>query len=304
MQTIIKIGFVGALHFAVWCAVPGIAPAESESPSPAVENAAPSASEDNAAKVPGITWLRGSAKADIGGIAGIQVPEKFVFCGGKDTQKFLEMLQNPTGGTEVGMLAPQSLLWFVVFEFSEVGYVKDDEKDKLDAAAMLESIKKGTEASNQERKKRGWSTIEITGWEAPPNYGTETHNLQWAIRGVSEGESIVNFNTRLLGRKGYMSVALVVDPAHLATTLPEFKELLKTFEYNSGNRYAEYRQGDKIAKYGLAALVAGGAAAVAFKTGLLQKFWKLIVVAVLAIAAGAKKVVTMITGKKSDSGQA
>ena len=43
--------------------------------------------------------------------------------------------------------------WFVVFDFSDMGYVKDDDKDELDAKAILASIKEGTEASNKVRKR-------------------------------------------------------------------------------------------------------------------------------------------------------
>ena len=110
---------------------------------------------------------------------------------------------------------------------------------------------------------------------------------------------MVNYNTRLLGRRGVMEVQLVVDPDKLSTSLPEFKQLLKGFQFKTGEKYAEYRQGDKLATYGLAALVTGGAVAVAAKTGLLtaailffKKFAKLLVVAVLAALGWIKRLVT------------
>ena len=77
-----------------------------------------------------------------------------------------------------------------------------------------------------------------------------------------------------------------------------YQALLNDFSYKTGERYAEYRQGDKLAKYGLAALIAGGAAAVAVKTGLfaslillLKKAWKLVVIAVAAIVAWFKRLI-------------
>lgn len=42
-----------------------------------------------------------------------------------------------------------------MFEFSNVGYVKDDERDKLDANVLLKTISDNTEESNKERAKRG-----------------------------------------------------------------------------------------------------------------------------------------------------
>jgi len=77
-----------------------------------------------------INWTKGPAKAELKSLAEVQVPEGFVFTGAKGTQKLLEKMGNPTSGSELGFLAPTSLVWFVVFEFADVGYVKDDDKDK------------------------------------------------------------------------------------------------------------------------------------------------------------------------------
>src|SRR5688572_16520698 len=155
-----------------------------------------------------INWTKGPAKADLKTLAEVQVPEGFVFTGPKGTQKLLEAMGNPTSGSELGFLAPTSLVWFVVFEFSDVGYVKDDDKDKLDADKLLKSIKEGTEAANKYREKMGAAPLHITGWEIPPRYNEQTHNLEWAIRGESEGSPVINYNTRMLGRKGVMEVNL------------------------------------------------------------------------------------------------
>lgn len=245
-----------------------------------------------------VTWTTGPATANIGSHATIPVPEGYVFTDGPGAITLLESMGNIPSRTELGFLAPRSFEWFATFRFSEEGYVKDDEKDKLDADKLLKSITKGTEAGNEERKKRGYPAIRVTGWEQKPAYDPESHNLGWAIRGESEGEPIVNFNTRLLGRKGIMSVNLVVEPARLAATLPEFKQLLAQYDYKPGERYAEYKQGDKIAKYGLAALVVGGAAAGAAKLGFfsalavfLKKGWKLVVIAVVAVGAFIRRLI-------------
>jgi uncharacterized membrane-anchored protein len=253
-----------------------------------------------------IDWTKGPAKAELKSLAEVQVPEGFMFTGSKGTQKLLEAMGNPTSGSELGFLAPTSLVWFVVFEFSDVGYVKDDDKDKLDADKMLKSIQAGNEEANKFRKKMGVPPLKITGWELPPRYNEQTHNLEWAIRGESEGDAVVNYNTRLLGRKGVMEVNLVIDPEKLAGAMPAYAAVLKDYSYKSGERYAEYRQGDKLAKYGLAALITGGAAAVAVKTGLFaslilffKKAWKLVVIGVVAVAAFIKKLLFGADARKT-----
>ncbi|MFH1023918.1 MAG: DUF2167 domain-containing protein [Planctomycetota bacterium] len=242
-----------------------------------------------------VKWQQGPSTGELGSVAEIQVPAGHVFAGGGDTRIIMEAMQNPTDGTELGMIGPVSLDWFAVFEYDACGYVRDDEKDKLDADAMLQSIRTGTEASNRERSKRGWPTMSIVGWEQKPCYNAATHNLEWAIRGQSEGHFVVNHNTRLLGRGGVMRVTLVADPAALGGALPRFQDVLAGFVFKTGQKYAEYRQGDKMAKYGLAALVVGGATAAAVKTGLFKWLWKLIVVAVIGAGAVVRR---LFGGKK------
>jgi len=236
-----------------------------------------------------VKWQEGPSIGSLGHIAEIRVPAGHVFADGDDTRRLMEAMHNPTGGNELGFVAPATLDWFMVFEFDDVGYVRDDEKDSLDADAMLRSIKAGNEAANKERIRRGWAPLHITGWEQPPRYNQTTHNLEWAIRGESDGEPVVNWNTRLLGRGGVMRVTLVTDPGSLHSILPLYNQRVADFSFRQGHRYAEWRQGDKMAKYGLSALVVGGATAVAVKSGAAKWLWKMIVVGFAAVAAFFKK---------------
>ncbi len=257
-----------------------------------------------------IPLLDGPAVGLLGTQAEVKVPKGYQFMDANGTRLYMEALGNPTNGTEWGTIIPENGDWFVVFEFDQSGYVKDDEGHSLDADAILNSIRQGTEHANAERKKRGHPTMQIVGWEQKPNYNQQTHNLEWAIRGASEGKPIINYNTRLLGRSGVMAVTLVADPETLKAVVPEYRNLLAAFSYRSGNKYSEFRAGDKVAEYGLTALVAGGAAAVAAKTGLLAKLaaglakaWKAIIVGVLVLAGAIKAMFAKLFGGGSRSSQ-
>jgi len=254
-----------------------------------------------------MSWTLAGQKAKIGNLAEITVPEGTRFTGSEGTRKMLEAMQNPTNGSELGLLTPDDLDWFVIFEFEDIGYVKDADKEKLDADDMLKSLREGNEAGNEERKKRGWATINLTGWHTPPFYNKDTNNLEWCIKGESEGHDIVNYNTRILGRGGVMSANLLVAPAKLDATLPAVKTILKGFTYLEGQKYSEWKSGDKIAKYGLSALVVGGAVGVAAKLGLLGKLaaslgklWKIIILGILGALAALKN---LIFGKKKEPPQ-
>jgi len=181
----------------------------------------------------------------------------------------------------------------VFFSYSDDGYVKDDEK--IDAAALLKNIEENTVAGNKMRRDRGWDEMQVVGWQTAPHYETQTNRLEWAIDGknLRTNDVVVNFNTRILGRGGVMSAVLVSSPENLDDAIADFKSTLTGFEYLPGKRYAEYKPGDKIAKYGLAALITGGAAAIAVKTGLwkvilggLVAGWKFIAAAAVAIFGG------------------
>jgi uncharacterized membrane-anchored protein len=273
-----------------------------EEPPASGEGAEP---EDEAAKfLNSLQWTVGPGTAKIGNQAEIKVVEGARFTGSAGTRKMLEMMHNPTGGSELGLLTNDQLDWFVIFEFEDIGYVKDADKEKLDGQAMLESLREGNEAGNEERKKRGWAPITIVGWHTTPFYNKETNNLEWCIKGTSEGHDIVNYNTRILGRGGVMSANLLVAPEQLDATLPSIKTMLKGFSYTDGQKYSEWKSGDKIAKYGLSALVVGGAVGVAAKLGflgklggLLGKLWKLVIVGIAALGAGLKG---LLFGKKKE----
>jgi uncharacterized membrane-anchored protein len=260
-------------------------------------------SAQDATQEPAINWQVGPGMGQLGEHAQIRIPEGFRFTGRDGVRTFMELTQNPVSGSELGVILPPEGAddsWFVVFEFRPVGYVKDDEKDKLDADAILDSIREGTKEANEERRERGWATMDIVGWHTSPRYDTITNNLTWGIRGASEGQEVVNYSVRLLGRRGVMNVDLVLDPTQVEATVPSFNELLTGFEFTSGNKYAEFRSGDKIAEYGLTALVAGGAGAALAKSGLLGKLWKAIVLGVIAIGTAMKKFFASLFGKKSE----
>jgi uncharacterized membrane-anchored protein len=237
-----------------------------------------------------VKWQEGPAIGDLGSTAQVHVPAGYVFAGGDDTRLIMEANKNPTSGRELGYVSPEGEDWFAVFEFDDVGYVRDDEKNSLDANALLESIKAGTETGNKERIARGWPTMSIIGWEQPPRYDEITHNLEWAVRAQSEGAPVINYNTRLLGRGGVMEVTLVTDPATLAADLPKFKTMLAGFDFNQGQKYAEFRQGDKMAQYGLTGLIVGGTTAVLVKTGVFKWLWKAIVALGLGVSAFLRKI--------------
>ena len=253
-----------------------------------------SAKENESAEEPaGFDWQSGPTVARLGeDLAEIQIPEGYMALDREETQRLMQYLENPVNGSEVGTIAPdtEDVNWFVVFEWDEIGYVEDDDHEAIDADALLASIREGTEAANAEREERGWATMEIVGWEEPPHYDADTQNLTWAVIGRSGGRDNVNRIVKILGRQGVMTATLVTDPHLLTVASVESDQLLADFDFRPGNTYAEYIPGkDRLADIGLTALIVGGAGAALMQTGLLARFWKVILAGMAAVGGGVAK---------------
>ncbi len=263
---------------------------------------APAPAEPAPKEAPKIAWKAGPCAADIGkDLARIEIGKEYLFADAGDAKKLMEYFGNPPTDKEVGLVMPASdnATWFILFEYFDVGYVKDDEKDKIDADAILQNIKAGTEEANKTRTKMGQPAVKVLGWQEKPHYDPVSHNLVWATLAEGGGGKNVNYTVKLLGREGYTSAIFVGDPESLATAKPEVETLISKFSYKKGKSYAEFVRGDKVAQYGLTALIAGGVGAAAVKMGLfgwlgtfLAKMWKVVVAGVIAAGAGLRKLVS------------
>ena len=181
-------------------------------------------------------WTR-QGKGNIGGMAEIAIPQGYRFTDGKGASKMLEFYGNPPSNSYLGMLATENFQEHsIIFEFDDIGYVKDDEKNDLDADELLSTMKEGQEAANEQRKKMGLGELEIMGWAVPPRFNDQTKNLEWAIilKSKSDGGTNINHNTRLLGRKGVMEVTLMCSPEELQGLLPGYQKILEGFSYTQG----------------------------------------------------------------------
>lgn len=249
-------------------------------------HAAEADSQENSGLFAGTSPLFGPAVAHIGNQGQVVVPEGYVFFGKEDSVVLLERMENLINGRELGMLMPEDFSWFLSFEYDDSGYVSDSGDDaEIDADAIIESFREGVKESNKEKAARGWSTTEVVGWSVKPHYNSATKNLEWGITFRSDGENFDNYNVRLLGREGVMEVVLVGDSETYEQAMADSQKILAGYSFIDGKTYGEYRQGDKMAGYGLAALIAGGTLAAAAKSGFLAKFLKPILVGLAAVGA-------------------
>jgi uncharacterized membrane-anchored protein len=238
-----------------------------------------------------IPWQPGPTNVSLGHDVDLNLPEPYVFLGMPEASKLMEKLGNFHNENLLGLVGSKGENddWLVTVRYDDEGFIKDDDEVKADE--LLDAIRKGTEEANKERVERGFKAIHVEGWAEPPRYEKSVHHLVWALNARGEGGTSVNYNTRVLGRRGFISINLITSPEHLATNKTVAASLLASTRFRAGARYEDFdKQKDKVAEYGLIGLVLGGAglgAAKLVKVGLLAKFSKVIFAALIA----AKKVI-------------
>ena len=219
------------------------------------------------------------------GLATIALPGNFRYLSPEDSATVVyKIWGNPPGHGLIGMIIPADVSvlardsWAVVITYDNDGYVKDSDASKIDYTDLLHHMQEATHEANKARLEQHYPSIELVGWAAPPVYDKEVHKMYWAkeIHFGDSMENTINYNVRVLGRR----VVLVLNTVAPMSIFPEVQkqtpDIVKMVDFNPGNRYADFNGStDKVAAYGLAALVLGGIAA---KAG----FFKLLLVGILA----------------------
>jgi uncharacterized membrane-anchored protein len=176
----------------------------------------------------------------------------------------------------------------VYYEWRDEGYISDSDWDDVDPEALLQEYRDGTEAGNEERVANGFKPMHVVGWLEQPTYNKESRTVTYALELGDEEGTWVNAVALRLGRKGYTEFTWVgpVSAFKKAGSRPELLNLaLAKHNFEEGHRYADFTDGDKVASYGIAGLVA---------TALGAKFGKGIIAALIAGILAAKKVIIPI----------
>jgi len=239
-----------------------------------ISTSLPVLSQSNQTAPPKLNWIAGPKTIPVGdNLAQVELSKKFLFLNGDDARKLITYVKEPISNEEVGFILPNSPQkdWSIILNYSPIGYVKDDDSENLNADELLKNISEGTEEDNKEREKNGVAPIHVLGWMQKPHYDRQTHHLVWAIRASSSNHTLLNYNTRILGRSGVTSINLVTDEEQFTHVKPNVEEVIAHFDYLPDKTYGAFKPGqDPVSEIGLAALVLGGAA-VAAKTGVLAK---------------------------------
>ena len=234
--------------------------------------------------------------------ASLNLGKQYYFLGPEDSRKVIvDAWGNPGDAADgiLGMIfaADQSPLgekdWGAVVSYMDSGYVADKDAKKTNYDKVLTQLRDGEDKDNAQRKKDGFTQAHLVGWAQAPSYDEPNHALIWArqIHFGDQKDDTLNYDVRVLGRRGVMSLNMVAHMSQLAQMRSAAGDLQRTAIFSSGSQYADYKPGvDKRAAYGVAGLVLAGAGlAVAQKAGLIAivlLFLKKGIVVIVAAAAG------------------
>jgi uncharacterized membrane-anchored protein len=243
-------------------------------------------------------------------VATIIVPPGFKYLNAEQSNYVLtELWENPPSET-LGLLFPiddsplsDYLTYAVEISYSEEGYISDEDVEDLDYTELLEIMQNDFLEMNPERIELGYQSFELIGWAADPFYDSKTKKLHWAkeIKFSDTEENILNYNIRVLGKKGYLNLNAIGVMRVLPLVNDDINKIIGCVEFNEGNTYFDFNPDiDEIASYGIGGLIAGKILAkVGFFAGLL-KFWKLIAIGAVGLFRAFRK---RIFGSKEETSE-
>lgn len=233
-------------------------------------------------------------------VAKLNVPEGYKYLDSKQSQYVLnELWGNPPDSSVSGMLFPEdnspvseNFKYAIVITYNNEGYISDDEADDIDYEDLLVEIKKSIDEEKFERQKNGYPTYTLIGWAMKPFYDKENKVLHWAkeVKFDDTPVSTLNYDARILGRNGYLSLNVIGDITILKDFKKDSRKILESTKFTKGNRYTDFNsKTDHYAEYGIGALIAGKVLAKVGFWALVVKFGKFIAIGVAGLIVALRK---------------
>jgi uncharacterized membrane-anchored protein len=243
-------------------------------------------------------------------VAMLHLGSKYRYLDVMETNRLLMAWGNESDTSTQGAIIPANVEpmsesgWAVILTYEDDGHVDDSDAKEIDYQEMLTDMKEGTEEHNKARREASFPAVHLVGWAEEPRYDEAAKTLYWAKELDFEGSPshTLNYDVRVLGREGVLSMNAVASMEQLEQIKGDMRPLVKVAEFNAGHRYAEFNSStDRMAEYGLGALIAGGVAA---KLGLFAKigvfllaFKKVLFVGLIALGGLVMKLI----GRKKDA---
>jgi uncharacterized membrane-anchored protein len=148
-----------------------------------------------------------------------------------------------------------------------------------------------------------WTDIEkmlVAADPAEPYYDAKFNVLHWAkeLRFSSSTSTSLNYDVRVLGRKGVLTLQAIGDMSQLPEIKSAISAVIRSVEFAKGQQYTDFNPDlDEVAAYGIGGLVAGKVLAKVGALAFMAKFWKIIAA---VVAAGWTAIRRFFGGKTAD----
>ncbi len=228
--------------------------------------------------------------------AGIElaIPEAYKFVPKENAQMIVsDLWGNPKDNSVMGMIVHKDFsiidfdAWAFIVSYEESGYIKDEDAKEIDYDKMLKEMQESEAEVNKERLQNGYPSIHFLNWAVKPFYDDEKKILHWAKKlqfgdeAMDPNELTLNYDVRILGRKGVLSLNAVGSMDQLDDINQHIADVLNIATFKEGYAYSDFNPSvDKVAAYTVGGLIAGKLIA---KTGILVLILKNIKLVIFAL---------------------
>lgn len=240
-------------------------------------------------------------------LADLKVPSGFKYLNVAQSNYVIEDLWgNPKSNSSLGMLFPEQAgpmsddSYAFNIQYDPMGFVEDDDAGDVDYDELLADMQKEIREENGEREKNGYASIELIGWASKPFYDQEKHILHWAKEIKFSGNDVntLNYNVRILGRKGVLVINAISTMNELAEVNKNIGKVTDIVTFAEGSKYSDFNPSvDKVAAFTVGGLVAGKVLAKVGFFAIIAKFGKVIF---LAIAGAGASIWKWFTGRRKE----
>ncbi len=241
----------------------------------------------------------------------LNIPKGYKFIPQKEASIIISKYWgNPERDDVLGMLVQEKFQflnaedWAFILSEQTDGYVKDEDANKINYDDLLNEIKDSEEEENKERVKNGYDEMHIMRWASTPYYDSKSKILHWAKEikfGKDSSENTLNYDVRILGREGLLSMNAVGVMSALDSVKKHIPQIINMAQFTKGHKYADFdEKSDNVAAYTIGGLVAGKLLAKAGLFALLLKNIKLLIFGGLALFSAFKNKILRLFGKKQE----
>lgn len=129
--------------------------------------------------------------------------------------------------------------------FYGVGYVTEEDWDRVDPVEFMNQIKEAGVTANAERERVGIDPFYISDWRQQPTFDAAGHTAYWATDVTDLQTQWVNAVAIRLSRAGYHQIIWAGGGEDFAAAQSTLAGLIGSLSYDEGHRYEDYTDGDE-----------------------------------------------------------